>query len=219
MKKPIPLGTAPVYTTPDGRIAVDTDNIRAGFAGDDFGYDDDGDFEGEDDDDDDTEDEFGGLRDRLRAGKQRRQTRRTKRRSKRQSKHSDEPHRERSRPQAPARKWATTLLGGSETISESSGGPVSVAVRLQHDFRARDITFNGSSSTAKVTSIFFGDQVVWSQPTGIPVGVFNTDGQVRGFLEGQDIPAGRDIVVTGLLTAAGTFEVTIVGEKPVSSAC
>ncbi len=39
-------------------------------------------------------------------------------------------------------------------------------------FRAQDITFTGSAAGAKVTSIFFGDRVVWSSSDGIDVTVF-----------------------------------------------
>ena len=116
-----------------------------------------------------------------------------------------------------ASNWGTTAVGGTD--KNSDGGAVSVKVRLQHDFRARDITFNGSSDGAKVTSIFFGDRVVWSNSDGIAVSVFSSNSNLRDFLKGQSLRAGLDITVNGEVGDAGQFAVTLIGDKPVQPHC
>ena len=116
-------------------------------------------------------------------------------------------------------KWGKTLISGSAT-NPVAGGAVSIQVRLQHDFKAKDITFTettqGGGST--VTSIFFGDRLVWSNTAGIGIGVFATTGFLRGLLEGQTISKGLDIVIAGNVGAAGdTLTAALVGEKPVKA--
>lgn len=242
------LGYARVFRDPrTGRLAVDTDSLRrGGFAGvedfgadfyddDDFGDDDDLDDDGFGDDDDfgDEEDEdFGdddfGARRRPSARRTRRLNRRQQRLERRQAKIRTKL----GQPARPTRKasssgggsggsggsnWGMTAVGGTDTLS--AAGAASVKVRLQHDFRAQDITFTGSASGAKVTSIFFGDRVVWSSSDGIDVSVFSSTSFLRGLLKGQSLRAGLDITVNGSLGGAGDFAVTIIGQKPVQASC
>ena len=213
-----PLGHARVYRDPhSGELVVDTDSIRrTGFAGEDVGYDDDeygydDDFEGDDYDDDDFEgdDEFGRRGGRKRRGGGRGRGRgRGGKRSKGKGKSA--------KPKAKSGiGWGMTAVSGTDTLTSSSGGSASVQIRLQHDFHAEDITFDGSLSGAKVTSIFFGDQSVWSNANGIPVTVFGANSFLRGMLKGQSLKAGLDITVNGILGGAGDFAVTITGRKPV----
>ncbi len=110
-------------------------------------------------------------------------------------------------------KWGMTAVGGTDTLSEA--GAASVKIRLQHDFRAQDVTFTGSADGSKVTSIFFGDRVVWSNSDGIDVGVFASNSFLRGLLKGQSLRAGLDITVNGSVGGAGSFSATIIGQKPV----
>ena len=110
-------------------------------------------------------------------------------------------------------KWGMTAVGGTDTVSES--GATSVKIRLQHDFKAQDVTFTGSADGSKVTSIFFGDRVVWSNSDGIDVGVFASNSFLRGLLKGQSLRAGLDITVNGNLSGAGSFSATLIGQKPV----
>ena len=107
-----------------------------------------------------------------------------------------------------------TAVSGTDTLA--AAGAATVRIRLQHDFKAEDVTFEGSSSGAKVTSIFFGDNPVWSSAVGLPVSAFGASSQLRGLLRNQKLKAGLDITVNGTLTGAGTFQVTITGEKPVA---
>ncbi|MEQ1502315.1 MAG: hypothetical protein ABMB14_08785, partial [Myxococcota bacterium] len=74
--------------------------------------------------------------------------------------------------------WGMTAVSGTDTLTVA--GAASVKVRLQHDFRATDITFTGSAPGAKVTSIFFGDRSVWSSSEGIDVTVFGSTSFLRG---------------------------------------
>lgn len=113
--------------------------------------------------------------------------------------------------------WGMTAVAGTDTLTAAGGG--SVKIRLQHDFRAEDITFTGSAAGAKVTSIFFGDRVVWSSSDGIDVTVFGSTSFLRGLLKGQSLKAGLDITVNGTLTGEGAFAVTLVGKKPVTPHC
>jgi hypothetical protein len=175
------LGYAHVYRHPrSGELVVDTDTLRRGrFDGDDFGADPDyGDDIGDEEDD---EDEFGdelgdddigddvgadddfGARGR---GRRRRRARRQGRRERRRDRRGG------SSPRRREQVWGMTAVGGTDTVADAAGGAATVKIRLQHDFRAQDITFTGSASGAKVTSIFFGDRVVWSNSDGIDAAVF-----------------------------------------------
>ena len=68
---------------------------------------------------------------------------------------------------------------------------------------------------AKVTSIFFGDRVVWSNSDGIDTGVFASTGFLRGLLKGQSIRAGLDVIINGTVPTPGDFSVTLIGQKPI----
>ena len=113
--------------------------------------------------------------------------------------------------------WGMTAVSGTSNVDIVGG--TSVKIRLQHDFRAQDITFTGSALGAKVTSIFFGDRSVWSSSKGIDVTVFGSTSFLRGLLKGQSLKAGLDITVNGTMTIAGAFAVTLVGQKPVTPHC
>ncbi len=216
-----------------GAIVVDTDTIRrGGFAGEDFGDDDD------DWDDDDTteEDDFGdddlgdddlgeddvGDDDVGDFAGPRRKRRRLKKRLGRVNRREDRI-REKLADIAPRRRkekrmtWGMTAVSGTQNLG--AAGSAAVKIRLQHDFRAQDITFTGSAAGAKVTSIFFGDRSVWSSSDGIDVTVFGSTSFLRGLLKGQSIRAGLDITVNGTLTGSGDFAVTIIGSKPVDPRC
>ena len=218
-----------------GAIVVDTDTIRrGGFAGEDFGddWDDDdddtdeddfgdddvrddleGDFEGEDDVGEDDVGEFGGPR-RKRRRLKKRLGRLNRRESNVREKLADIAPRRRKEKRM---SWGMTAVSGTQNLG--AAGSAAVKIRLQHDFRAQDITFTGSAAGAKVTSIFFGDRSVWSSSDGIDVTVLGSTSFLRGLLKGQSIRAGLDITVNGTLTGSGDFAVTIIGSKPVDPRC
>ena len=220
-----------------GAIVVDTDTIRrGGFAGEDFGDDEDwedddtteedfgdedfgddleGDFEGDDDVGEDDVGEFGGPRRKRRRLKKRLGRLNTREANVRQKLADLAPRPRRHKEKRMT--WGMTAVSGTQNLG--AAGSAAVKIRLQHDFRAQDITFTGSAAGAKVTSIFFGDRSVWSSSDGIDVTVFGSTSFLRGLLKGQSIRAGLDITVNGVLTGSGDFAVTIIGSKPVDPRC
>ena len=243
------LGYARVFRDPStGELVVDTDSLRRpSLSGVDFGEDDIGDDIGDDelgdddDEDDDDEDddpdgydgEFDGdFGDDLEGddlsgdddfgadGKKRRRrlkkklARLNRREAAVKKKLASRRHRRKGKKTV---HWGMTAISGTDTLA--AAGAASVKIRLQHNFRAQDITFTGSAAGAKVTSIFFGDRVVWSSSDGIDVTVFSSTSFLRGLLKGQSLKAGLDITVNGSLTGAGDFAVTLVGQKPVTPHC
>jgi hypothetical protein len=239
------LGFARVYRHPrTGELVVDTDSLRRGggpatagrpnhadfgaeedddedFEGDDEIEGDEDDFEGDDEVEGDEDVDLGAANRRPRPRQQRRQTRRATRQTRRATRRAPAPAPAPRRVATPGPvmdgTWGMTAVSGTDTLG--AAGAASVKIRLQHDFRAEDVTFTGSASGAKVTSIFFGDRVVWSSSEGIDATVFGSTSLLRGLLRGQSLRAGLDITVNGSLTGAGDFAVTIIGQKPVSSQC
>ncbi len=169
------------------------------FGDDELGEDDFGDDElGEDED----EDDFGASR------RRRRGSRRRRRLSKRGSSTTGK--------KKMANKWGMTILSNSVTTSGTTSA--SLSFRLQHHFLAEDITAIGSTAGARITSIMFGDRVIWSVPGGAPVELFAVNGMVRKFLDNQRIPAGLDITIAGTVATAGdTLSITLVGRKPLNN--
>ena len=195
------------------------------FDGDDFG-DDFGDFDGDFDGDiegdelgDFDGDDFGadGRRRRKRLRRKLGRLNRREERVKRKIRQSRRKHGLPVRRRKKKVHWGMTAVSGTQTTDLPGG--TSVKIRLQHDFRAQDITFTGSAAGAKVTSIFFGDRSVWSSSEGIDVTVFGSTSFLRGLLKGQSLKAGLDITVNGTMTTGGAFAVTLVGSKPVMPHC
>jgi len=192
---------------------------------DDFGDEDDDDFEGDDDfgdeDDDfegDDEDDFGARRRRRR---RRRRPRGLRRRRKRGRSRRRKPTRRRKPARRPSRprkrsssvKWGKTVVSGSDTLA--GAGQASIQIRLQHKFKAEDVTFEGSAAGSLVNTIFFGDKLVFQSSAGVPVSVFASTGFLRKLVSGHEMLAGLDVNITGTLAGAGTLQATLVGLKPV----
>jgi len=108
--------------------------------------------------------------------------------------------------------WCATVVNGGTTLT--AAGPAQIQIRLQHDFLATDIAFDGSSAGATVNSIVFGDRLVWQTQTGAPATVFAANTFIRNLLNGQRLRAGLDIIINGQLTGAGSFTATLFGSKP-----
>jgi hypothetical protein len=196
------------------------DEFEGDFEGD-FDGDELGDIEGDELGDElgDIEgDDFGaeGRRRRRRLRRKLGRLNRREARTRRKIRRSRRKHGMPTRRKSPV-KWGMTAVSGTHTV-EAAGG-ASVKIRLQHDFRAQDLTFTGSAAGAKVTSIFFGDRSVWSSSEGIDVTVFGSTSFLRGLLKGQSLKAGLDITVNGSMTTAGAFTVALVGSKPVTPHC
>jgi hypothetical protein len=233
------LGYARVFRDPGtGDLIVDTDSLRRpSIPGVDFGEEIDGDDDDEDDEDDDDPDAYegefdGDFGDEVEGDDEvgddfgaegRKRRRRLKKKLSRLNSRESRVQQKLSSPRHHHHKgkktvhWGMTAISGTDTLT--AAGAASVKIRLQHNFRAQDITFTGSAAGAKVTSIFFGDRVVWSSSDGIDVTVFSSTSFLRGLLKGQSLKAGLDITVNGTLTGAGDFAVTLVGQKPVTPHC
>ena len=235
----IPFGTAPVYRdSRTGELLVDTDAVRRSgtrrpvetgfefgyddddyddddcdddddddefdddFDDEDFGYDeDDDDFGYDDEDDDDFGYEFGGRKER-----------RVERLERQISKLRGSKKKRRKKRKSSVKGWARTIVSGSDELA--AAGTAKVAIRLQHHFKAKDITFAGSPVGTSITSIHFGDRLIFSDANGVDASVFGTQSFLRSLLEGQNLRAGLDITVAGELNAAGTLKVAVTGFKP-----
>ncbi len=233
----VPLGYGRVFRhRRSGEVIVDTDTLRRrGFAGDvaDFGDDEDfegdddfgdydEDFEGDDDDDFEGDDDFDGDEDDDEFGRRRRRRRRRRRGPRGRRRGRRRRGRRRGGRKRPSRrpkrksaavKWGKTVVSGSDTLA--AAGQASIQIRLQHKFKAEDVTFEGSAAGALVNTIFFGDKLVFQSAAGVPVTVFASTGFLRKLVAGHELLAGLDINVTGTLAGAGTLQATVVGLKPV----
>ena len=228
------LGFAQVYSDPKtGEFIVDQNSFRRGsFAGDDDFGDDDDDFGdddddfGDDDDDFGDDDEFGDDDDDFgdEFGARRKKKRKLWGRNKRDER--PPPGRSGGRRAGKRKKkggskvtWGTTALTGNATLT--AAGPFTIPIRLQHSFRSKDFTFEGTTATgAKITSIYFGDRSVWSASNGgVPVSVFGTNSTIRNLLGNQKISAGLDITVNGTAAGAGDVVMTMIGSKPMAKDC
>lgn len=213
------------YTSYD-QDSLSRDDFRGEFAGEDYDYSDDDDTSdeddefgdddfgeddfGEDDDDFGEDDEFGASR-----GRQRRQARRGRRRSRRKGRRESR----RSRRKGGGEKkmeWIKTVVGESEEID--STGPAALKLQLQHHLKAEDIVFNGSATDAKVTSIIFGDKLIWNNAKGLDVSIFSSSSFIRGLVKGAKLRAGQIISINGSVANDGdTFAAAIIGLKPAST--
>jgi hypothetical protein len=238
----LPFGTAPVYRdSRTGELLVDTDAVRRSSGGPietgfEFGYDDDDDFDDDDDDefedddfcgdddlgyDDDEDDddlgyEFGGRQER-RSRRRNRRADRKENRVERLEKQIEKLRGEKGKKNQRSRRsgvngWARTIISGSDELA--AAGTAKISLRLQHHFKAKDITFAGSPVGTSITSIHFGDRLIFSDANGVDASVFGTSSFLRNLLEGQNLRAGLDITIAGELAAAGTLKVAVTGFKP-----
>ena len=110
--------------------------------------------------------------------------------------------------------WAATIVSGSDTSTSDSGGPVSAQIRLQHDFESEDVIITSTDEGAKVTAIYFADQLVFNAPDGLDLSIFAANSFVRKLVKGQRLVGGLDIIVQGTLTCAATLNAALTGWKP-----
>jgi len=158
----------------------------------------------DDDDSDDDDGEFGRSR-----GRKRRQARRSKRRSRRKSRRSRRRG-GKEKAKVPRQK---TILSGEDT--SASAGAVTISITPAHKFWAEDIAFNGSSASATVTSISFGDNLIWNNSVGVDVAALSTASFIRGLVKGAKSRPGVPITINGTIAAGGdTLKAAIVGYKP-----
>jgi hypothetical protein len=151
-------------------------------------------------------------------GRRRRRRRRRRGRGRRRA-----PRRRAAR--RPAVVVQKTILVGS--IKPGSAGAGSVTIRPQFDFVAEDLTFQGSTGSTNgvwtITSINFGDRIIFSNSTGVPLAVFAAGNFLRGLVKGAAIKAGLDIAVNADLSGAAVVKAeliaTFTGLKRGTSGC
>jgi len=170
---------------------------------------------GDEDDDDDYDeyDEFGARS--MRAVRPRKGYRRYRPRGRRHLKRP--PSAMRGRPQVVQK----TILTAQTAVNPAAGAQT-VTVRPQFDFVSEDMTFTGSVGNWTITSIQFGDRIVFSNATGVPVAIFATVSFVRGLVKGAAIAAGLDIQVAANIAASTTTTqliATLTGLKRGTSGC
>ena len=220
------LGLARVLTDKRGRLVVDKSSLRrpARFSGDEdeAGEEDVGDEDSDDDGEEDVgeEDDLGEEEEDLGddeeisggRGKKRRKARRSKRKTRRKARRSKRQGEDQV-------EWGKTALSGESNTPTDAGDQITITIRPQHWFKAKDITFTGDTS-AKIDTIFFGERPVWNNSSGVPVSVFSATGMLRGLLSGQKIRPGLDIVIKGTAgTASTTTTATVIGYKPLNTSC
>ena len=108
--------------------------------------------------------------------------------------------------------WVSAVCSGSQ--SADAAGEVTLTIRAQHPFYAKDVTFEGSSSGAMIKKIDFGARPVIASNGGISTAVFTPTSQLRNHLKGQMLRAGLDITVVGTLDGAGKLCAAFFGYKP-----
>lgn len=139
---------------------------------------------------------------------------------------------------------ATVVAGRSAESGTAIGAATvvlsrSITITPQHPFRAKDLTLVASPAigadwdadvtrsatlnSVVVTSIFFGDDLIWQSSAGVPAQAFDATGYLRSLLEGAKLSPGLSIVVNVNLSftgdnaasvATGVVDVAITGEKP-----
>jgi len=116
----------------------------------------------------------------------------------------------------------TILLGQTAVLNNAGAGANTVTIRPQFDFVAEDMTFAGSVGAWTITSVQFGDRIVFSNTNGVPIAVFAANNFVRGLVKGAAIAAGLDIQVNGNLAASTTTSqliATLTGLKRGTTGC
>ena len=203
------LGNAPVYHDPaTGRIMIDRRALRrapvAGYHRDDVGYDDD-DIGDDDDDDIGYDDEMGDDDDEMGA-REDRQSRRQGRRNKRRGRRAGRKAKKVMVPSFPA---------GTATNAAASAADVTATIRVQHQFKCEDVVLDGSTAGTRIKKIKFGDDTILDESSGINEAVFaGANSRFKNMLKGKEISGGLDITVVANIPAAGTLDITFVGEKP-----
>lgn len=197
------IGAIPAYEDENGEIVVDVD-----------GWDD--------------EDEYGGRRRRFRRRRRirRRRNRRVQRANRRMDRRlarldsrelDDEEDPEGPLPSRPT-GWARTIAGGS--VTSTAAGTVTLEFVSQTALDCLDFTATGAAGQT-ITSIQFGDQIVWKANTGgVDVSNFAPAAGYRGLLEGRKLAVGTTVTILGTATAASeVLSVAILGKKPIGGSC
>ena len=110
-----------------------------------------------------------------------------------------------------------TILTGNVLLDNTAG---TITIRPQFDFVAEDVTFIAVTAAQwTVTGIQFGDRIVFSNPTGVPIAVFAVAGFMRGLVKGAAIAAGLDIQLSVVTTTTETLTAVFTGLKRGTTGC
>ena len=105
-----------------------------------------------------------------------------------------------------------TLLYGESLCEEA--GDLSVRIRLQRDLDLRALCFTGSTrgDVVRVQSLFVGDEPVFTEGEGVPVGHFEA-GPLARVLKGWKARAGLDLMVNACASGPARLCVSVVADK------
>lgn len=183
-------------TVPEGEF--EGDDIEYELDDVEFGYD----VEGDDDfgDDEIGEDEIG--EDEIGA---------RRRRGRRGGEGSRKDNRKERRQARDTKDWEVVYENGIQTLG--GAGTATVTIRIQDDFLIDDIFFEGTLAATVITSVKLGNDTIFSNSTGLPITLFAPTSFARGQFKGHMVPGGRDIVVVGTLTGAGSLAVQFLGKR------
>ena len=112
----------------------------------------------------------------------------------------------------PATERVPTLLYGEATREED--GDLSVRIRFQSDLNLRALCFAGSTpgEVVRVQSLFVGDEPVFTESEGVPVGHFEA-GPLARVLKGWRARAGLDLFIHAHATGSARLCVSVLADK------
>ena len=102
-------------------------------------------------------------------------------------------------------------LIANETLG--AAGPFLLSTVSQTEFTINEISFEGSHSSAKITKIKVGDEVLFDNSVGMSTSLFSPTSTIRSQYRGKVVEKGLTVEVTGTLTAAGDAAFVMFGTK------
>lgn len=202
------------------------DDFGLDLVDDDLGYDDEDDDFGYDDfgDDDDDDDDLGAMdyaslggMDYASLGRRRKRRPAKRGRGRRRPARRRAPSKRRAAPAKAKAVVQKTILTGFVALDNAAGA---ITIRPQFDFVAEDLTLVAVTAAAwTLTAVQFGDRIVFSNPTGVPIAVFAVGGFMRGLVKGAAIAAGLDIQLSVVTTTTETITAVFTGLKRGTTGC
>ena len=109
-------------------------------------------------------------------------------------------------------RFVPTLLYGEARCEE--GGDLSVRIRFQRELDLRALCFTGSTrgEVVRVQSVFIGDEPVFTESEGVPVGHFEA-GPLAQVLKGWKARPGLDLSVQASASGPATLCVSVLAAK------
>ena len=114
-------------------------------------------------------------------------------------------------PEAATERVPTLLYGEASRDDE---GDLSVRIRFQSDLNLRALCFTGSTpgDVVRVQSLFVGDEPVFTESEGVPVGHFEA-GPLARVLKGWRARAGLDLFIHAHATGPARLCVSVLADK------